>query len=84
MLIVVDFFAQLVLLLVHLGLLIVGQIAPVSLSVRPDFFVHLRFLVLQLGRLSGGQRAVLDAVPDALLLVLFALLNLSLFVVLGE
>src|SRR5258708_7663931 len=75
---VVDAFAQPVLLAVDLRLFFVGEVAAIRLALRANLFVEIGLLVLQTHGFLGSQRAILDAVSNARLLVLLALLDAAL------
>src|SRR5689334_8646715 len=72
---VVDFLADLVLLAIDSGLFLVGQVSAVFLAIPADFLVDLGLVVLDTGGFARSQLAALDAVGDAFLLVLLALLD---------
>src|SRR6185295_13577290 len=80
-LLVVDFLADPVLLAIDLGLFLVGQIPAIRFPVLTDFLVDLGLIVLDARCLARCQRAVLDALGDAFLLVFLALLDLAFFFV---
>ena len=75
MLLVVDTGAFDIQLLVHLGLLLVGEIPPIGLTVRPDLLVNFAFLGFQFCRLAGSQLAGSYAVGDPILLVFAPLVH---------
>src|SRR5260370_37435790 len=74
---VVDAFAQPVLLPVDLRLFFVGEVAAIRLALGANLFVEIGLLVLQMRGFLGSQRAILDAVSNARLLILLALLDAS-------
>jgi hypothetical protein len=56
-LVAIDIPAELVLLVVDLGLLFIGQIAAVGFAVLADFAVQIGFFVLQVRRLTSRKLA---------------------------
>ena len=58
------------------ALLVVRQIAAVLPAIAADLSIQRRFLPLQVGGFVRRQRAGLHAFADAILLILFALVNL--------
>jgi len=62
------------------GFFLRSQLATVGLTVGMHFLIDLRLIVFQVGRLAGGQLAALDALRDAVLLVLLALADFTLWV----
>jgi hypothetical protein len=68
--------AQPILLVIHLRLLFVRQVAAVLPAIVTDLMIQSRFFVLQVGRLMRRQRAVGHSVRDPILLVFLALLDL--------
>src|SRR5271167_33662 len=74
-LVLINLFRELILLLIQGGLVGPGQFAVVQFAHVALFLVHGRFFLLQVRGLAGSQFAALHAVGDAVLLVLFAVLN---------
>lgn len=75
MLVSVDLPAGLVLFLVEAPLFALGQVTIVGSHIRFLLVLGPLLAVFQMRRLSGRQRAVLIAVGDAVLLILFAAIN---------
>src|SRR5579864_7491329 len=77
-LVAIDLAGLAVLLAVHLGALLRGEFATVRSTVVADFVVNLGFIVFEVRGLAGGELSALDALSDAVLLVLGSLANFAL------
>ena len=78
-LVAIDLARLAILLAIDLGFFLRSQLAPVGLTVGMHFLIDLRLIVFQVGRFAGGQLAALDALRDAVLLVLLALADFTLW-----
>src|SRR6266851_239502 len=76
-LVVVDCFARVVLLMVHLLTLLRCQPAAVGLPVVAHFVIYVPFALLQVLGFMGSQLSGLRAVADARLLIRFARVDLA-------
>ena len=74
-LIAVDVAADLILLMVHLGAFLAGQVTTVGGSIVMHFLVDRRFLTLQMAGLARRQLAGANALADSSLLVAFTLVD---------
>jgi len=77
-LVAIDLAGLAVLLAVHLGALLRGEFATVRSTVVADFVVNLGFIVFEVRGLASGELSALDALSDAVLLVLGSLANFAL------
>src|SRR5579864_2323585 len=71
----INLLRQLILLLVQRGLVGGRELAVVQFAHVALFLVQAGFLPLQIGSFTGGKLAALHAIGDAVLLILFAVLN---------
>src|SRR5579862_5640650 len=76
MLVFVDALAHIVLAVVEVFLLSLGQMSVVSGHVPLLRILNLLFAVFQTRSLSGRERAILNAIGDAVLLIGFAAIDL--------
>src|SRR5580692_7934398 len=75
MLVLVDLFARVVLLAVQLLLFALGQVTVVGSHVSFFLVLNVLFLLFHVRGLSRSHGAVLDAVRDAVLLILLAVIH---------
>ena len=74
----VNLFRDVILLPVDLGSFLPGQLAAVGSTIVADFTIDPSFFVLEICSLAGRQLTALDALRDAVLLVLGALPDFAL------
>src|SRR5437660_1452920 len=77
-LVAVDLARLTVLLAINLGALLWVQFAAVRSAIVADFMVDLGFIVFEVRGFAGGELPALDALSDAVLLVLGSLANFTL------
>ena len=82
-LIAVDVAADLILLMVHLGAFLAGQVTAVGGAVVMHFLVDRRFLTFQVAGFARRQLAGANALADASLLVAFTLVDAAVCCVRG-